>query len=335
VDVEASKDGGKRKESVRQTNIDSFQWKDVDLIRVATGGEWSGVVLGALNTIEKSRPIIWISSRDCTNFGASVLAILKPLGKLGYVCVHSDEFCYIFSAASAGARSAATSRKGNCSLLIDIPDFNRKFLLIPGKEPVVFPGAQKEVVATGRTLASAENRVIRSDQGFLSSIIIPVDARFDRSHSQKVRRFGVGRPILPIGEIEQIDLKEVFERELEISTEPGKILLRLPAECAFCCDELIVSLAGASEGQERALFRRRMTQLENVNAVEIRFPLEQITRSQGLIVIRLLRDSKTILKSERAHSFESAHVSSDTVNCYLNRGGGGNPAIKALANGLG
>jgi len=92
-DVSIESDKSKNSESVEVRELDSFEFNTVKLIKIDVQGYEVLVIKGAIETINKHRPIIFIEVEDhqLRKFGHSESDLLKTIEDLGYTIKRFQE----------------------------------------------------------------------------------------------------------------------------------------------------------------------------------------------------------------------------------------------------
>ncbi|MBF0275909.1 MAG: FkbM family methyltransferase, partial [Nitrospinae bacterium] len=111
------------KYSVKTKRLDSFGYRDVDLIKIDTEGYELNVLKGARETIIKNKPVIILEVNECASrFGSSLKKIEDFFLEIGYTLTEQVSFIdYIFTPVN--------NKKTMVSLNKRIPSNTKKIIL--------------------------------------------------------------------------------------------------------------------------------------------------------------------------------------------------------------
>ena len=330
--VHAGKDSAAARLSLQQikntvkvpiARIDDYGWSDVDLIFLSRSTSWLDVLNGATETIQKSRPVICVTLKDRSERVSMIITRLAGLLDIGYRIVEIDDDRLILSAQPA---TGAVDRPLTATLLSSEALGDRHIIAGPIDIATTPGGGSQSVI--GRIIAPTRAASLGSSGG---------PAHFyDFTVSQAVDATAPLSVILPDGTT--IDLSapvpldmSSLSDQIEIGLDASGGTVALPLEIAALATEILVNLPSMG----RPIFRKRMSQLRQFDAIGFRWPLDAIGAKRLEIQVQLRRDDVVIAEKNAGIDLTLHHLHPDTVTCYLNRGGGGIAAINALAESLG
>src|SRR5688500_6132540 len=318
--------------------IDSFAWTDVDLIKVSVGHGSDAVLAGALQTIERCAPVIWISGDDVPQVSQR-LDLFMSLDRLGYEAVDIPGGGLLLRPAAAERPPRYDARiltSADAPPLLVWRSAGRDILGADRRSPLDRRGMLDRQGLLGRRgvldLTPVELASCITDQGRAVVATAPVPGRFDPQVEHMVsgngsRDFWIEDNVIPEAAWDQI-LEGIACR-----FEGRGYLLRIPWPAAVGYRQLRVALP-TPDGGHRLLLQRAVRDLGNLDRVEVCPPLSFVTRQAREVEVTLYGGKRPPFTRPFLVAPEPARFSPDLVNFYMNRGGGGNPAVRAMAEAV-
>ncbi|WP_083468141.1 FkbM family methyltransferase [Methylobacterium tarhaniae] len=299
-------------------SVDDLDLENVDLIRIASFADWEKVLIGALKTISKYKPGLWLSNDP----SALPTDAVMHLGSLGYRKIGRSHL-YISSQKKDGffdvSDEVVLQNNGKKWLTLRKPKQDTK--------PERYFGA---VVDRFYTIAS--QRTSRSNKGISDIFSISVPHSFNANSKHKIN--------IPNREVFKIDPISKNPIEINSSAEiiaaeitDGTIVLKLHWSAAGQFSHVLVE-AEIGERDRIAVGKIPIHSLDNIEDVRLDIPDVLLSPERVALRIKLLSSEHEVPEVVRILEAPRDKVSSKTTRCYLNHGGGGNDVIRAMAEGL-
>lgn len=299
-------------------SIDDLNIKDLDFIRISSFFESGKVLTGAVETIYKYRPVIWIAGEP----QAITIDAAMHLGSLGY------------------QRIGRSNLYASIKKTKDMVDQADEAILIAGKQNWLAVRAPKKAITPSDHFGAMLDRLYipttrytcRSNKGIGDLLVVGITPSFNTDVRHKLRlptEDVVQIKPVPAGAIDTAAAEEMLNAKLV----PGAIELKLHWSAVARFSHILIE--AETEGRERtAIGKIPISALANVEDIKIDIPDVLLSPSKTKIFIKLYASGLTAPTIKRVLGTSQAKISSRTARCYLNHGGGGNDVIKAMAEGL-
>ncbi len=302
--------------------LDGYDWPDVDLIKVDVGERAGEVLQGAMKTIARSRPVLWIDRANMPS--GLMLELALVFGQQGYRLLATSGHTAILAASDDQDRTAAPS-----AALVSEADGARWLTLrrkAAGRSP------ETQLLLDDQALR-VEQIGYRTDAGRGALAVVQIPAGFDATLPHVVRRRD-GETAVEADALAEADLSALVTERLENARlADGAFKFSVPVEWLAAGADAVVTVREA--GDSRVIFRRDLREIENLDEIEVRWPLELVDLKPRRLTVHLTRRSGPPLTEEFDGTVDPGRLGPDMVNCYLNRGGGGNSVIRAFAGAIG
>jgi len=302
--------------------LDDYDWPDVDLIMVNIGKRAGEVLEGAMKTIARSRPVLWIDRADMRP--SLMLELALVFGQEGYRLLATSGRTAILAASDDQDKAVPPG-----AALVSDADGGR-WLTFRQKAGGTSP--ETRLLLDDQALR-VEQIGYRADAGRGALAVVQIPAGFDATLPHFVRRRDGETPV-EAGALAETDLDALARERLKKGRfADGVFKFSVPVEWLATGTDVVVTVREA--GDSRVIFRRDLREIGNLDEIEARWPLELVDLKPRKLTVHLTRRSGPPLTEELDGSVDPGQLGPDMVNCYMNRGGGGNPVIRAFAGAIG
>lgn len=296
--------------------VDEYGWTDVDLLRVAFDQGVSAVLAGAMETLDRSRPVLWLSAAP-----KSDVEVALALGRLGYRIAAALPTGVVL-ATSASARPPLAPH-----MLLLEGKSERRFVRMTSTRDLVTPSG--EVVALDGRICRAERIGFKGDGGPGEVLSVALGNDDAASTIASLLRKGVEAPL---SSLETTDLVSLLQC-VAATFRDGAFRISVPPALLAVFRDLVVSLK--RHDGDHVIARRDLRLAENLDDIAVKAPLAMADDNTVGLRLDFHAASGELRSIEWPARLDPGQFTADMVTCYLNRGGGGNPVVKAFASSLG
>ena len=329
--------------------IDSFAWPDVDLIFISASADWLDVIAGAAETIRRSRPVICIRPSERNERDTGILRGLAQLTTLGFRIENEREMHTLSGPAQlvalgyrveeaddgslilhAGTEPSAPSETPDAASLLLTPSSDEQYLIAAGPDPRRSTSAPTGHSMIGRTLFRTRSWGVDLTSGPTSFHELTLPAGFNSTGYRALTLPGGGR--VRFEAVVGHSLPNLADRlELRLSAAGGTVTM--PPLLAAIATHVVIDLIGEG-GAALPVFSKAVRHLSPADQFSFSWPLVAMQAARRVASVQIFRGDAVIAERTQPVDFTLHHLDAETVNCYLNHGGGGNAAMEALANSL-
>ncbi|MEH3147792.1 MAG: FkbM family methyltransferase [Methylobacterium frigidaeris] len=298
--------------------IDDLRLENVDLVRIASFFEWERVLSGALKTISRFKPALWLP--DTQHLMNTDLAM--GLGALGYQRFGQSSF-YTCPHGEAGATDQANA--------IILQRDKQKWLSFRTPRKTAVPENYFGTMID-RLYTPTTRRICRSNRGIADVLAASVPASFKVDVKHKVTLpSSEAVHINPIA-VDAIDVNSPDDL-IGVELIPGGIFLKLHWSAPGRFSHILIDAVPAGSART-SLCKIPIHSLANVESVTVDLPDPLLSPAETTLGVKLRGNGIESPEIIRTLDTPRKKISSHTARCYLNHGGGGNDVIKAMAEGL-
>lgn len=309
--------------------LDDMGWDDIDLIVVSALVDLLPFLVGARRTLKLQRPTLLVHTQDVP---AETLGLI-----IGEICTLTDGDYRIAFANRDGFILQSTGQaqlaQPNMPAMVKISGLiEKKEVMLLGVPAGTVRGITSSQALIGRTLVPATVVRRRTWHGPRETI------KVELARSVKTIGFAglrlANQKLIPFpAEDHAMSISDLISRT-DISADGSGVNISFPYEISVIATNYSVSLEFGN-GEVFSVGNGQIDDDQLIERVRMRWPLNVIRPQQAMVVVNVYADGTMLGSCATEIDFVRNHLSDDTVNGFLNHGGGGNPAVSAMAQSLG